>query len=121
MKTWESSSRWSIAVWAMCNPYHAPRPRPISPDRMDDGCSLDELMEASSIHALLDDNFEWLQYREPTTREVYLALYSGVDPQGSRMRDGMNYLNQALWNLGFRTVGKRPHPTNPSWKWIGPS
>ena len=104
----------------MSNPYHAPRPRPISPDRMDDGGSLDELMGASFILALLDDNFEWLQYRERTTREVYLALYSGVDPQGSRMRDGMEYLNQALWDLGFRTLGTEPHPVSPTWEWIKP-
>jgi len=105
----------------MSNPHQAPRPRPISPDRMDDGDSLYEVMETSSILALLENNFDWLQYKGRSTREVYVALYSGVDPQWSRIREGMEWLNQALWDLGFRTVGKKPHPTNPTWKWIGSS
>jgi len=104
----------------MSNPYQAPRPRPISPDRMDDGDSLDELLEASSILALLNDNFERLQYKERSTREVYLALYCRVDPQGSRMRDGMEFLNQALWNLGFITVGTEPHQVSTTWEWMEP-
>jgi len=100
----------------MPNPYAVPRPCPISPERLHDGESLTALLGSGSMRSLLQNNTEWLCFRERSTLEIYEALYGSVDPRNSRQREGMEYLNQALWELGFRTVGEEPHPTNPSWK-----
>ena len=102
----------------MPNPFRAQRPNPIDPDYLSDGGSLDDLLTRSALRTLLHDNFEWLSHTERSTREIYAALFRHVDYSGSRAQEGMEYLREALWALGFRTVGEKPHPVNPTWKWV---
>lgn len=103
----------------MANPYRSPRPNSIDPECLGEGAvSWEDLFHARNLRDLLQDNFEWLCHEVRNTREIYRALFGRVDPMATRSREGMTYLNEALWDLGFRTIGESPHPLHPSWKWV---
>jgi len=50
--------------------------------------------------------------------ERYTKIFRLVDTRMNRMTEALPYINEAMWELGFRTVGEKPHPVNPTWKWV---
>jgi len=102
----------------MPNPYRTPRPNPIDPERFSDGGCIDDLFQADAMLEVLQGSFEWVCHEERPTRDIYLALFRWVDPERSRATEAMKYINEALYDLGFRAVGENPHPVNPTWKWV---
>jgi hypothetical protein len=98
-----------------------PRPNPIDPECFSNGWTLDDYLSPHALRKLLNDNFEWLTHSLRTTREVYAALFRHVDPHGERSREVMEYLNEALSDLGFKTLGTHGHIPNPTWEWVEPS
>ena len=105
----------------MSNPYQVPRPIPVDPEIFDNGWTLDDYLTRDSLRSLLNNNFDWLTHSLRTSREVYAALFRHVDRDGERSREITEYLNEALLNLGFTTLGTYGNPMNPTWEWVEPS
>lgn len=102
----------------MSNPYRVPRPHPIDPESLGEGWSLDDLFQPDSLMGHLESNREWLSYDEHTTRDIYRTIFRRVDPHGQRITEALPYINEAMFDMGFKTVGDKPHPVSPTWKWI---
>lgn len=102
----------------MSNPFRTPRPDPIDPEGLGEGWTVDDLLKPRALMDRLESNLKWLSHAQRTTREVYQAIFRLVDPRMNRMTEAMPYINEALWDFGFRTVGEKPHPVNPTWKWV---
>lgn len=102
----------------MSNPFRTPRPDPIDPEGLGEEWTVDDLLKPRRLKDRLESNLEWLSHAQRTTREVYQAIFRLVDPRMNRLTEALPYINEAMWELGFRTVGEKPHPLNPTWKWV---
>jgi hypothetical protein len=103
----------------MSNPFQAPHPKPVSRSFLEDGGCMDDLFVHAALVERVQMNHEWLCFQERTSREIYLAFFRNVDPQECRIREGMIYLNAALWDVGFRTETNTPSRMSFKWKWVG--
>jgi len=101
----------------MPNPFRMPRPTPINPEDLGSECQWEDLVSPDALRSLIEVNHEWLCHVEHRTGEIYRTLFHLVDPDASHQCETMSYLNEALWNLGFRTVVDNPRNPNPIWRW----
>lgn len=97
------------------NPFYCPRPQAIEIGDVDDEWEFRWLFERQHLLNCLEGNEEWLTWEDRTTRQVYDALFSLVDPRGIYRSDGMGYLNEALWAFGFRTIEGGSKGINHVW------
>lgn len=102
----------------MSNPYRVPRPRPIDPESLGNGWTVDDLFLPDSLLGHLESNREWLSFGEHTTREIYRTIFRQVDRYMGRLTEALPYINEAMFDMGFRTVGEQSHPTNLTWKCV---
>ncbi|MDR3572296.1 MAG: hypothetical protein P4L50_00405 [Anaerolineaceae bacterium] len=101
----------------MSNPYRTPRPCPISVDVLEYGWTIERFLGLQRLHCLLDENAEWLCHDEHSTREIYTALFCFIDPSMERQREGMRYISEIMWDLGYRPTESTNGTKNPVWKW----
>lgn len=101
----------------MHNPFSIPRPHTISGQLIENGWTFDEFLECENLRSRLQDSAEWLCYKDRSSREIYSALFSQIDPWNSRMKDGVNCINELMWELGYRPTGDPLNRMNPVWRW----
>ena len=99
----------------MTNPYSTPRPQIIDPETLGAGWHFDELFASHRLTEILQGNAEWLEHAESTSREIYTTLFNLVDPSLTRIKDGMAYINEVLWDQGYRPATGQSHRQNPRW------
>lgn len=105
----------------MSNPFRVPRPCPISADVLEDGWTVDEYLQRPRLRKLLEENAEWLCHDEHCTRDIYTALFRTIDPRMERQREGMTYICEVMWDLGYRPTRGTEHSANPVWEWAAAS